>query len=215
MGQRRGIPFVISAPSGTGKTSVCRRVVDADPLIIHSVSHTTRAPRAGERDGSDYHFVSDKEFRRLAEAGAFLEYAEYGGHLYGTGSGELDATLARGLDVLLEIEVQGAAQIREGRADARLVFLLPPSREELERRLRGRGTDAPEVVDRRLALARRELEAIRLFDYAIVNDDLELAVTQVREVLAAEREGRAADARARHGREVVLQRLGPRFDKLR
>jgi guanylate kinase len=215
VGQRRGIPFVISAPSGTGKTSVCRRVVDADPAITHSISHTTRAPRAGERDGTHYHFVSEKEFRRLAEAGAFLEYAEYGSHLYGTGSRELDATLARGLDVLLEIEVQGAGQIRERRADARLVFLLPPSREELERRLRDRGTDSPEVVDRRLALARRELEAIRLFDYAVVNDDLELAVTQVREILAAEREGRAAAARARHGREVVLQRLGPQFDKLR
>ena len=214
-GARRGIPFVVSGPSGAGKTSVCRAAVERGPGIVHSVSHTTRPPRPGERDGVHYHFVSEKAFRALVERQAFVEFAEYGGHLYGTSAEQLDATLARGTDVLLEIDVQGAEQIRARRSDARLIFLLPPSKRELERRLRGRGTDAPEVVERRLALAQRELEAVRLFDYVVVNDDLERAIADVREILAAERAARVAPARARHGREAVLKRVGPRFDNPR
>jgi len=213
--RRRGIPFVVAAPSGTGKTTVCRALVDADPELVHSVSHTTRAPRQGEIDGVHYHFVSEKAFRGLEGQDVFLEWAEYGGNLYGTSSRELDASLARGVDVLLEIEVQGAAQIRARRDDARLIFLLPPSWEELERRLRTRGADADEVVERRLTIARREILAVREFDYAVVNDDLEETLSAVHAVLDAERHGDTADARTRYRREAALERLGPGFDNLR
>lgn len=215
MSRRRGIPFVLAAPSGTGKTTVCRALVDADPELVHSISHTTRAPRVGEVDGVHYHFVSEKVFRGLEEQNVFLEWAEYGGNLYGTSSRELDASLARGVDVLLEIEVQGAAQIRARRDDARLIFLLPPSWEELERRLRRRGTDTEPVVERRLTIARREILAVREFDYAVVNDDLEDTLAAVRGILDAERSGDPSGIRARHGREAALQRLGPEFDNLR
>jgi guanylate kinase len=211
---RRGIPFVISAPSGAGKTTVCRAVVDCDPGIVHSVSHTTRPPRAGEEDGVHYHFVGEAEFRDLAHKGAFLEWAQYGSHLYGTSVRQLDDALDRGVDVLLEIDVQGAEQIRERRAEARLIFLVPPSREELERRLRGRGTDGPEVVERRLRLVGRELAAARLFDYVVVNDDLERAIAGVREILDAERGGWTEAVRQRLGREAALERFGPGFDNL-
>jgi guanylate kinase len=208
---RRGIPVVVSAPSGTGKTTLCRALIERDAGMVNSISHTTRPPRAGEEDGVHYHFVSTGEFNELEAGGAFLEWAEYGGNLYGTSGHELDEALDRGTDVLLEIEVQGARQIRERRADALLVFLLPPSLEELERRLRGRGTDADEVVERRLIIARRELEAVSIFDYVVVNDALEAALTAVLEILAAERAGDVAGARSRHGREAVLARLGPHW----
>ncbi len=207
--KRRGFPVVVSAPSGTGKTSLCRALVERDPEIVNSVSHTTRPPRAGEKDGVHYHFVSTAQFNELEAGGVFLEWAEYGGNLYGTSARELDAALDRGTDVLLEIEVQGAAQIRERRRDARLLFLLPPSLEELERRLRGRGTDDDEVVERRLTIARRELEAVSLFDYVVVNDDLEMATAAVCDILRAERAGDARPTLARHGREAVRARLGP------
>jgi guanylate kinase len=209
--RRRGIPFVLSGPSGTGKTTVCRALVDGDPQLIHSVSYTTRAPRAGERDGVHYHFVSREAFEKLVAQQTFVEHAEYGGNLYGTSAARLDAALAQGVDVLLEIEVQGAAQIRARRPDARLLFLLPPSREELEHRLRARGTDRDAAVERRLALARREMEAVDLFDYAVVNDDLERAIAELREILAAERAGRTDAVRARHGRAAVVGRLRGRL----
>lgn len=202
---RKGIPFVVAAPSGTGKTTVCRAVLERDPGIRFSVSHTTREPRAGERDGADYHFVSPQQFGRLVEEGGFLEHAEYGGNCYGTGSRELEETLEAGLDLLLEIEVQGAGQVRERRGDARFIFLLPPDMEVLAERLRLRGTDSPETIDRRLDLARQELAAVDLFDYAVVNDRLEEAVDSVIEIVEAERSGRPDAARERHGRIGVLK----------
>jgi guanylate kinase len=204
---RRGIPFVVSAPSGTGKTTVCRRLVERDAQLEHSVSHTTRAQRPGEQEGVHYHFVSEAEFRRLADAGAFVEYAEYAGHLYGTSFDAIEAPLAQGRDLLLEVDVQGALQLRERRRDARLVFLLPPSLDELERRLRSRGTDAPEVVERRLALVRRELEALPSFDYAVVNEEVERTVEALLEIVAAERAGDTARVRAAYGRAGVASRL--------
>jgi len=188
---RRGIPFVLSAPSGAGKTTVCRALVARDPGIVLSVSHTTRAPRPGERDGVDYQFVTPERFRGLAEQDAFLEYAEYGPNLYGTSWLALDGPRDRGLDVLLEIEVQGARQVRARLPEARLLFLLPPSWHELERRLRSRRTDAPDVIERRLAIARHELEAAPEYDYAIVNDELERCVGAVLEIVGAERRGDA------------------------
>ncbi len=205
---RLGIPFVIAAPSGTGKTTVCRRALERDGHLDFSISHTTRSPRQGERNGVDYHFVSASEFRRLVEDGAFVEHAEYNAENYGTSHEALRLPMEeQGRDVLLEIEVQGAAQVRERRLDARFIFLLPPSMEILEARLRGRGTDGDAAVDRRLAMADRELEAIRFFDYAVVNDDLDTAVGQVLEIVAAERSRREdllAAARGLHGREQVL-----------
>ena len=205
---RLGIPFVISAPSGTGKTTVCHSALERDDNLDFSISHTTRSPRQGERNGVDYHFVSASDFRRLVEDGAFVEHAEYNAENYGTSHEALRLPLEeRGRDVLLEIEVQGAAQVRERRPDARFIFLLPPSMEVLEARLRGRGTDSDAAVDRRLAMADRELEAIRFFDYAVINDDLDTAVAQMLEIIAAERslnEDLKAAARQRHGREQVL-----------
>ena len=192
----RGIPFVVAAPSGTGKTTVCRRLVEQDLAIEFSVSHTTRAPRPEEQDGVHYHFVTREEFASLVADGAFLESAEYNGNLYGTSWRAIEAPLAQGRDVLLEIEVQGAAQVRERREDARSIFLLPPSMEVLRERLRRRGTDAPGQVEERLAWAERvELEAGPRFDYAVVNDDLDACVADLRSILDAERAGQAAALR--------------------
>ena len=203
---KRGIPFVVSAPSGTGKTTVCRRVVADDPNLEFSVSHTTRPRRSGERDGVDYRFVDEEAFLALVKRGFFLEHAAYNGNLYGTSHEAIDGPLDRGRDVLLEIEVQGAAQIRERRLDARFVFLVPPSFSALKERLRRRGTDAPDAIARRLAIADNELRAVRGFDYVVVNDDLERAVAAVAEVVEAERCGKTAEVSERFGLENALAR---------
>ncbi|MGI9430725.1 MAG: guanylate kinase, partial [Myxococcota bacterium] len=171
-----GIPFVVAAPSGTGKTTVCRMLVERDPRLRFSVSHTTRAPRPGEEDGEQYHFVTPEQFEALVRDGAFIEHAEYAGFRYGTSWKSIDGPLAEGLDLLLEIEVQGATQIRQRRADARFVFLLPPTPAEAERRLRARGQDDPAAIERRVEFMRRELPAVVDFDYVVVNDDLERGV---------------------------------------
>jgi len=202
----RGHVFVIAAPSGTGKTTICRHILERDARLRLSVSHTTRHPRSGERDGVDYHFVSDERFRELREAEAFLEHAEYGGNVYGTSWMAIDEPLDKGFDVVLEIEVQGAAQVRERRPSACLIFLLPPSLEILEERLRGRGTDEESVIQRRMALVDRELAAAKLFDYAVVNADLEGAVADVLHVITAVREGRREEIDSTHALELVLER---------
>ena len=206
MSKRRGIPFVAAAPSGTGKTTVCRGALARDDNLRFSVSHTTRPPRPGEVAGRDYHFVSAETFRRMVEHGDFVEHAEYAGHLYGTSFAALREPLDRGYDLMIEIEVQGARQLRDRLSDARFVFLLPPSRAELERRLRTRGTDRDEAIEHRLALVDRELAAVEFFDYAIVNDDLEAAIEAVLCVVRAERQGETAEVRQRFGREEVLKR---------
>lgn len=197
MSERRGFPVVVAAPSGTGKTTVCQQVVARDPRIEFSVSHTTRPRRAGETDGVDYHFVEAAEFERLAGEGAFLECAVYNGNHYGTSWQAIDAPLREGRDVLLEIEVEGARQVRAKRGDARFVFLLPPSLATLRERLEARGSDGPEAIAGRLESARRELAEGARFDYAVVNDRLDACVAQVLEILAAERAGRAGPLRAR------------------
>lgn len=203
---RRGRVFVIAAPSGTGKTTLCRALVEGDGRLEFSVSHTTRPPRDGEVDGVNYHFVPADRFRALVEEGAFLEHAMYGGHLYGTSWRSLEEPLDRGRDVILEIEVQGARQIRESGRDACFVFLLPPSLEVLEARLRGRGTDSEEVIQKRLAIADTELAAAELFDYVVVNDDLARAVADLRQIVDRVREGREAELAADYGRAAVLER---------
>jgi guanylate kinase len=218
-GARRGVPFVVAAPSGTGKTTVCRRVVERDPDVELSVSHTTRGRRPGEEHGIAYHFVTPAAFQGMVDEKEFLEWAEYHGNRYGTSWAALEAPLARGQDVLLEIEVQGARQVRERRSDARLIFLIPPSMAVLENRLRQRGTETEEAVAGRLALARRELAvADGLFDYAVVNDDLERCVAEVSEILRAEREGRAFALRARFDPATALaglrRALPPRNDRI-
>jgi guanylate kinase len=210
MKSRIGFPVVVAAPSGTGKTTVCRQVVSRDPKIEFSVSHTTRTRREGERDGVDYHFVDQAEFMREAESDGFLEWAVYNDRRYGTSWRAIEAPLAEGRDVLLEIEVQGARQVRERRPDARFIFLLPPSFEMLRARLTGRGTDTPEQVERRLELARRELEAVGDFDYAVVNDDLEACVRDVRAILEAERRGEVDALRARFDPDRAAERLKSR-----
>jgi guanylate kinase len=201
---RRGHVFVIAAPSGTGKTTICRRILEADPNLTLSISHTTRAPRKGEQDGVHYHFVDDRAFRSLVEQSAFLEHAEYNGRQYGTSWRAIEEPLAAGRDVVLEIEVQGAAQVRERMVDACLIFLLPPSLHVLEQRLRGRGTDEESVIQKRMALVDRELAAAGIFDFAVVNDDLDRAVAEVLLVIRAVREGREAGIRARFGRGPVM-----------
>ena len=205
---RRGVPFVLSAPSGAGKTTVCKGVIARDAGIVVSVSHTTRAPRPGERAGVEYHFVSSTEFRKLVAAGAFLEHAEYSGNLYGTSWAAIDAPLARGQDVLLEIETEGARQVRERRPDAHLIFLLPPSLAVLESRLRGRGTEKGEEIDRRLAIARREFATASLFDSFVVNEDAERAVGDVLSIVAAVRAGSLAKV----GDRFSLARLRATLD---
>jgi guanylate kinase len=205
----RGHLVVLSAPSGAGKTTVCKGVIARDPQVVLSVSHTTRAPRAGERDGVEYHFVSAAEFRKLAEEGAFLEHAEYSGNLYGTSWAAIDAPLARGRDVLLEIETEGARQVRERRPDAQLIFLLPPSLAVLEARLRGRGTEGAEEVDRRLAIARREFAAAALFDWFVVNEDASRAVDDVLSIVAAARSGDCRALGDRFGLARVRAALEP------
>jgi guanylate kinase len=187
-------------------------VVERDPQIEFSVSHTTRRPRPNERSGVDYHFVTAEEFRALVDRDAFVEHAEYGGNLYGTSWRSLDGPLDRGRDLLLEIEVQGARQIRARRSDARLLFLLPPSMEELARRLRGRGTDDGAEVERRLEIVARELRAVHDFEYAVVNDELEAAVVAVCEIVCAERSGDTASVRERFGTPRMVSLLSDRFD---
>jgi len=197
-------PVVVAAPSGTGKTTVCREVVARDAGIVFSISHTTRPRRAGEQDGEHYHFVSEERFRGLVAQGAFLEFAVYNEHYYGTSWAAIDAPLAAGRDVLLEIEVQGARQVRTRRADARFIFLVPPSLATLRERLTQRGTEAPEQIQRRLELARRELGAIGDFDYAVVNEALETCVRNVLEILAAERRNEPGALRERFAASRAL-----------
>lgn len=201
---KRGHVFVVAAPSGTGKTTLCARVLEEDPGLTLSVSHTTRSPRPGEQDGVHYHFVDEEAFLALVREDGFLEHAEYNGHNYGTSWRTIEAPLEAGRDVVLEIEVQGAEQVRERMPDAILVFLLPPSLVVLEERLRGRKTDSDAVIAKRLALVDRELAAAKHFDFALVNDDLEVAVRQVRDVIAAVRAGEREDAAAQHDRARVL-----------
>lgn len=171
--------FVITGPSGVGKGTLIRGLRERLPEIELSVSATTRRPRPGEQDGVDYHFLAPDEFERRVASGDFVEHAEYSGHRYGTLRQELERRLADGLPVVLEIEVQGARQIRERMPEAVQVFIAPPSPEALRARLVGRGTDAPEQVDDRLRTAERELEAQPEFGYVVVNDRLEQATDEL------------------------------------
>lgn len=164
--------FVVSAPSGTGKTTIVKRLVEEMPGVSLAVSHTTREPRQHERNGRDYHFVNDSDFDAIRDRGGFLEHASVFGNRYGTSRREVTEKRARGSHVILEIDWQGAEQVRRAVPDAQSIFLLPPSRAELRRRLKGRNSEKPEVVARRFAEARQDVEKWRDFHYALVNDDL-------------------------------------------
>jgi len=183
----RGILFVVSSPSGGGKTTLCRRLLEEMPGIVLSVSHTTRLPRKGEQDGREYHFVGLKDFALMRSAGEFLEWAEVYGRFYGTSRRAVEAILAGGNDVLLDIDVQGALQIRGHCPDAVLVFVLPPSLEELRLRLAARGTEDPAAIENRLAAAKMELAQLHRYDYSVTNDDLDEAYRALAAVLVAER----------------------------
>jgi guanylate kinase len=181
-------PFllVLSAPSGGGKSSIARNLLQGRDDLGYSVSATTRPLREGERDGVDYHFISREEFVRRRDAGEFLETASYGGHLYGTLRSEIERLFAAGRHAVLDIEIEGARQIRASFANSLLVFVLPPSAEVLIGRLRGRNTEPPEVVRERITRAADELAAVAEYDYALVNQDLVVAVAQVAAILDAE-----------------------------
>nr|WP_321466303.1 guanylate kinase [uncultured Desulfobulbus sp.] len=192
----KGLLLVLSAPSGCGKTTILKRVMAELPSLSFSVSHTTRKPRPGEVDGVQYHFVSPQDFLALRDQQpcGFLEWAEVHGNYYGTSVAEVERRCRQGQDVLLDIDVQGAAQVRQG-ADPVTVFIAPPSLQVLEQRLRGRGTESEETIGRRLHNARAEMAEIAAYDYVIVNDKLEEAVESLRSIIIAERCRRRRDRR--------------------
>jgi guanylate kinase len=183
----RGLLFIVSAPSGTGKTTLVERLVETTPGLRMSRSYTSRALRTGERDGVDYNFVTRSRFEEMASAGEFLESADVFGNLYGTRAADADAILRTGDDVVLVIDVQGARQVRRRRADARTIFVMPPSFAVLEQRLRGRSKDSEEAIQRRLEVARREVAAFSDYDFVVVNDELDTAVERLRCIVVAER----------------------------
>ncbi len=185
---RRGLLLVISSPSGAGKTSLSRRLVEAEPDLTLSISATTRAPRAGEADGREYHFKSAGDFQHMVEAGAFLEWAEVHEHRYGTPRAAIERLLAEGRDVLFDIDWQGAEQIRKAAPDDVVgVFILPPTMAVLAGRLKGRASDAPDVIERRLGRAKGEIEKWGQYDYVIVNEDFDRAYADLIQIYHAER----------------------------
>ena len=184
---KRGRLFVITAPSGAGKSTLIRALLKDDASLKLSTSYTTRAPRPGEQNGREYHFVSDAEFLAMRGRGEFLESAEVHGYRYGTAKRVIDEALEHGHYLLLEIDWQGARQVRKLHPDCVGVFILPPSIEELERRMRARGQDAEAVIQRRLANAREELEHAGEFNYAIINKDFETAKQELAAILQKER----------------------------
>lgn len=184
---RQGKLFVVSGPSGVGKDAVLDKLFPRLDGVVRSVSATTRAPREGEKDGVDYHFFTREQFGEGITKDFFLEYAQYGDNFYGTPGDKVEVQRAQGLDVILKIEVQGALDVRRLVPDAILIFIQPPSVEELERRLRGRGTDSEERIQKRLDIALTELACIPHYDYLIMNDALETAADTLRAVILAER----------------------------
>jgi guanylate kinase len=192
---RRGLLFVVSAPSGTGKTTVVERLVQVVPDLALSRSYTSRPIRPGETDGIDYNFITRIRFEEMVEGDAFLEWADVFGNLYGTGGAEAERELAAGRDLVLVIDVQGARQVRLRCSDTVNVFVLPPSFAVLERRLRGRSKDSEDAIQRRLQTAREEVAAVLEYDYVVVNDQLDACVDRLRSVVMAER----ARLRCMHG----------------
>ena len=187
-----GILFIVAAPSGAGKTSLTRALLESEPDMLLSVSYTSRAPRPNERDGVHYHFVSRAEFEAMIARGEFFEHAVVHGDLKGTSRKVVEQTLAKGRDVLLEIDWQGARQVRAQLPGTVSIFILPPSRVELERRLRTRASDDEQTIRRRLADSQRDMLHAAEFDYVVVNDQFDSALAEMRAIVNAQRRGQAA-----------------------
>lgn len=203
---KQGTLFVLSAPSGSGKSTLARRLVASDPGLEFSISYTTRPRRADEQDGREYHFVDGARFDAMVAEDAFLEWAEVHRQRYGTARETTARALAAGRDLLLDIDVQGARQVRERAADAVLLFVLPPDFPTLQDRLRDRGSDDEDQISHRLSVARREVEEYSRYDYVVVNDDLERAAETLRSIVVAER---SRPARAAAEAERILSTFPP------
>ena len=184
--------YIVAAPSGAGKTSLVKKLVDTTPGVSLSISHTTRPPRPGERDGEHYCFVSPAQFEAMIAEGAFLEHATVFGNRYGTSRAAVLTLLDAGQDVILEIDWQGARQVRARLPDSATIFILPPSREALRQRLASRGQDSPEIIDQRMAAALDELSHYAEFEYLVINDDFAAALEALRAIVIANRQRRAA-----------------------
>ena len=182
---KRGKLFVISGPSGAGKGTVRKALFEQMPDLVYSISCTTRQPRDGERDGVDYRFLSEEEFKKLVEEKKFLEWAVVHEHLYGTLKSDVEKVLEAGVDVVLEIDVQGALQVKNAFDDSVLIFIMPPSKEELERRLRNRGTEEEDTVQLRLSNALKEMEKMLMYDYVVVNDSVLRAALEIKRIIAS------------------------------
>ena len=189
-----GSLFIVAAPSGAGKTSLVKGLLEREPGISLSVSHTTRSPRPGELDGKHYHFVERAEFKALVAQDAFLEHADVHGNCYGTSKAAVEPILARGGDVLLEIDFQGARLVRRQLPSAVGIFILPPSRTELERRLRARAQDSADVIARRLENSREEIAHVDEFDYVLVNEDFETTLAGLLAIVRSQRLRRVVQA---------------------
>ena len=185
--ERRGLLFIVSAPSGAGKTTLVERLVEQTPQLRMSRSYTSRQARAGEADGVDYNFVTRQRFESMIEAGEFLEWASLFGNLYGTCASDTERQLASGVDVVLVIDVQGARKVRASGLETTTVFVMPPSLAVLERRLRGRSKDSEDDIQRRLSVAREEVAAFCEYDFVVINDELNGAVDHLRSIVMAER----------------------------
>jgi len=196
--------FVVAAPSGAGKSSLVKALFELDSRLTVSVSHTTRAPRGQEQDGREYWFVDEPRFRAMVDRGDFFEWAQVHGHLYGTSRSGVEASLAQGADVVLEIDFQGALQIKRLFPHAVLVFILPPSWDELRQRLQRRGEDAPAVIEQRLANARDEVAQARHFDFVIINALFETALFDLKTIVHSQRLRYAAQQRNRSQVFVAL-----------
>jgi len=190
-----GTLYIVAAPSGAGKSSLVNALLERERDIVLSISHTTRPPRPGDVDGEHYHFVNRGVFERLVADNAFLEHAEVFGNLYGTSRNAVEPLLAQGRDVLLEIDWQGARQVRKVMPDSVSIFILPPSREELERRLRTRAADSAVTIARRLAESREEIAHVDDFDYLVVNDEFADALNDLRSIVTTRRLRREAQAK--------------------
>jgi guanylate kinase len=187
MHKQTGTLYIFSAPSGAGKTSLVKALIEATPGLAVSVSHTTRAMRPGEEDGVHYHFIDIPSFQQMVEVNQFLEHAQVFDNFYGTSQAAIEQQLADGQDVILEIDWQGARQVRHRITGTVSVFILPPSRAELERRLSGRGTDSTEIVARRMRDAVSEMAHFDEYDYLVINDDFQLALADLRSIISSER----------------------------
>ncbi|GAB4301790.1 MAG: guanylate kinase [Desulfuromonadia bacterium] len=185
--KREGVLYVVSAPSGAGKTSLCKELIDIFPNLRHSVSFTTRERRDGEVDGVDYHFVSIDRFQEMVRRDEFAEWAEVHGNLYGTSLRSLQEARDQGIDLILDIDCQGARQLKDRYEGGVFIFILPPNYGELRRRLTLRNTDHPEVIERRLSAAETEIRESRWYDYIVVNDSFEVALEEFRAIITAER----------------------------